>query len=128
MPPDSGLLHKSSRSEARVLCRRDRLVRGLTGVGIHRDDNIMVLCCANHDEDRQVAVTAVQVLGAKAVVPATWGDPHSLRELTERASTRVFLACEEGVDAWRASGARGRMIGDSPGVLWWKGLEARHAS
>jgi hypothetical protein len=96
-------------------------------VGIHREDHVMVLCCANHEEDRQVAITAVEKLGATAVEPASWNDPTSVRRLTETASTRVFLACEEGVDVWRASGVRGRMIGDSPGVLWWKALEARYA-
>jgi hypothetical protein len=88
----------------------------------------MVLCCDNHEEDRQVAIRAVEKLGATAVEPATFNDPGSVRLLTETASTRVFLACEEGVDVWRASGVRGRMIGDSPGVLWWKALEARYAS
>lgn len=110
-----------------VLCRRNRLARGLKGVGVHPDDTVVVLCCARHEEDRQVAIRALEKLGAEAVLPARWDDPGSVQRVTEVARARVLLACEEGVDVWRAAGGRGRMIGDSPGVLWWKGLEARHA-
>ncbi len=46
----------------------------------------------------------------------------------KRGLPSVHLACEEGVAAWRAVRGTGIMIGDGDGVMWWKGLECRHAA
>jgi hypothetical protein len=88
----------------------------------------MVLCCESHQEDLEVALAAVGAIGATWVVPPRWNDPGSVRLLSETTETKTYLACEEGVEVWRTACGRGRMIGDSPGVYWWKALEARHAS
>jgi hypothetical protein len=118
--------------DSRVLRRRDRLARGLAsiGIGIGRQDSVMVLCCQKHQEDLQVAVMALGTLGAVPVVPVLWSDPISVQRLSEAYGTRTYIACEEGVEVWRAAGVRGRMVGNSSGagVLWWKALETRHAS
>ncbi len=114
----------------RVLRRRDRLTRGLASIGVGRDDRVMVLCCERHREDLHVAQVALEALGTVAVVPVSWNDRSAVQRLTEANGVTTYLACEEGVQVWRAAGVRGRMVGDSTGVgvLWWKALEARHAS
>jgi hypothetical protein len=114
----------------RVLRRRDRLARGLASIGVGREDRVMVLCCERHREDLYVAQVALEALGAVAVVPVSWNDRYAVQRLTEANGVTAYLACEEGVQVWRAAGVRGRMVGDSTGVgvLWWKALEARHAS
>jgi hypothetical protein len=111
----------------RLLVRRNRLARGLSSLGLRNGDSIMVLCCENHQEDLEVALAAVRAIGASLVVPRHWNDPGAVRRLSKTTDTKTYLACEEGVEVWRTAGGRGRMIGDSPGVYWWKALEARHA-
>jgi non-ribosomal peptide synthetase component F len=114
----------------RVLRRRDRLARGLASIGVGREDRVIVLCCERHREDLHVAQVALEALGAVPVVPASWNDRCAVQRLAGANGVTTYLACEEGVQVWRAAGVRGRMVGDSTGagVLWWKALEARHAS
>jgi hypothetical protein len=40
----------------------------------------------------------------------------------------VVPACSDGVTAWRKTGVVCQVVGDEPGVTWWKLLEARHAA
>jgi hypothetical protein len=106
----------------RIVERAGRLRRGLETVGVRPGSEVFVMCCADHSEDREVALLALEALGASAVIPAEW-TRTGLGQLGG-----FCLACEEGVGAWQVAGARGVVIGDGPGVLWWKALECRHAA
>ena len=113
------LMRKCSFGE-RICERASRLSRGLESIGVHSGDEVVVLCCAGHGEDREVALLALEKLGALAVTPLDWTAPALVG--------RFYLACEEGVRAWQDAGVRGVVVGEGPGVLWWKALECRHAA
>jgi hypothetical protein len=97
-------------------------------MGVQVGQRIVVLCCAEHVEDRRVAVAATESIGAVAIVPGDWSQPELARVLAGMNPRTVYLACEEGVDGWRAARGTGVMIGDGLGVLWWKALECRYAA
>jgi hypothetical protein len=112
----------------KVLERGRRLGRGLKSLGVRSGQHVVVLCCARHLEDRWAAVAALEGLGAVPVVPGDWDQRTLARLFAKRSLPSVHLACEEGVAAWRAVSGTGIMIGDGDGVMWWKGLECRHAA
>jgi acyl-coenzyme A synthetase/AMP-(fatty) acid ligase len=111
----------------RIRARAARLVRALTAMGVEAGQRVVVLCCSEHVEDRRVAVAAIKSIGAVAIVPEDWSRPSLTRLLGGMDPRTVHLACEEGVDGWRAARGSGVMIGDGLGVLWWKALECRYA-
>ena len=45
----------------------------------------------------------------------------------EVANAALFLACEEGLAWWQATRLSALVVAEAPGVMWWRGLEARHA-
>jgi len=106
--------------------RSNRLARGLVSLGVLPGDLVVVLCCETHREDRAVGYLATLKAGATPVVlpvlPA-----RQLRARLLSARPRQLLACGEGLDAWRASGVCCQVIGDEPGMTWWKMLEARQS-
>jgi hypothetical protein len=113
----------------RVRKRADRLRRGLQSMGVRSGQRVVVLCCADHTEDRSAAQAALEALGAIPLVPGDW-TKAALAELFSRQSApNLHLACAEGVAAWRTARGTGIMIGDGggDGVLWWKALECRHS-
>ena len=112
----------------KVLERARRLGRGLKSLGVRSGQRVIVLCCDHHLEDRSAAVAALEGLDAVPVVPADWDERTLTRLFAKRSLPSVHLACEEGVAAWRAVSGTGIMIGDGDGVMWWKGLECRHAA
>jgi hypothetical protein len=112
----------------KVLERARRLGRGLKSLGVRSGQRVVVLCCAHHLEDRTAAVAALQGLGAVPVIPTDWDERTLIMLFAKRRLPSVHLACEEGVAAWRAVSGTGIMIGDGDGVMWWKGLECRHAA
>lgn len=112
----------------RVRQRALHLRRALEAVGVRSGQRVVVLCCAAHVEDRQVALAALEALGATAVVPVDWSVSAIAGLFSGSGHQAVHLACEEGVEAWRAARGTGVMIGDGFGVLWWKALECRYAS
>jgi hypothetical protein len=130
---DEALLHRQERrgrcpnkGDAGDVRRRGRyLAMGLLEVGFRRGDRILVLCCDHHALDREVGVLAGASLGAEtsAIRPDRW-DGDSLRKLVLPDSLLV-LACHEGTLAWKKTGIRGKLIGDAPGVMWWRLLESR---
>lgn len=107
--------------------RVGRLSRGLQATGLDAGRSVVILCCGDHAEDRAVAVAAVELLGGLPVLPVDWSR-HSLSAVfAEQGPGAIHLACEEGVEAWRAARGTGVMIGDAVGVMWWRALECRHA-
>jgi hypothetical protein len=112
----------------RIQARVARLGRALSAMGVHAGQRVVVLCCAEHLEDRDVAVAAVKGVGARPVVPFEWSKPALARLFSALDPRPVHLACEEGVDSWRSVRGTGVMIGDGLGVLWWKALECRYAA
>jgi hypothetical protein len=112
----------------KVLERARRLGRGLKSLGVRSGQPVVVLCCGRHVEDRSAAVAALEEIGAVPVVPREWDERTLVTVFARRSLPSVHLACEEGVAAWRAVGGTGIMIGDGDGVMWWKGLECRHAA
>ena len=74
------------------------------------------------DEVRAVRATMAVVSAATAVEP-----PGQLRDRLLARPPRLILACSEGVAAWRQTGVISRVVGDEPGVTWWKLLEVRHS-
>jgi hypothetical protein len=113
---------------ARIKLRSGRLRRGLQSMGVAPGQRIVVLCCGDHAEDRQVAVDALKGLGVVAITPSDWTRPALDGLFDNRIYPNIHLACEEGVAAWRAVRGTGIMIADGPGVVWWRALECRHAA
>lgn len=118
---------RTERPSYRGLDRRsNRLARGLASLGVLPGDVIVVLCCDRHRGDRAVGCLAAQKIGAAPVVlPLV---PRlSLRDRLLARPARLILACSEGVAAWRHTGVSCQVVGDEPGVTWWKLLELRHS-
>jgi acyl-CoA synthetase (AMP-forming)/AMP-acid ligase II len=99
--------------------RSNRLAHGLVDVGITPGAPVAVVCCDQHAPDLLVGYLAAEKIAATVdVVPV--GD-------AARVTAEVILACAEGVEACRAAGVRGIIVGDGEGVVWWKALELRHS-
>lgn len=107
--------------------RAGRLARGLEAIGVQNGQRVVVLCCDRHAEDRRVALAAAGEIGAAAVVPTDWSPSALSHVVAGHGAAGIHLACEEGVEAWRAARGTGVMIGDGVGVMWWKALECRYA-
>jgi acyl-coenzyme A synthetase/AMP-(fatty) acid ligase len=112
---------------ARVHERSEALARGLRATRVGSGQQVVILCCAAHSEDRHVALAALERLGAVPIIPVDWSAPALSRIFSDLRGPTVHLACEEGVEAWRAARGTGVMIGDGVGVMWWKALECRYA-
>lgn len=106
--------------------RSNRLARGLVSLGVLPGDVVAVLCCDRHRGDRVVGYLGAQKIGAAPIVlPLLPG--LQLRDRLMARPPRLILACSEGVAAWRQTGVSCRVVGDAPGVTWWKLLEVRHS-
>jgi hypothetical protein len=108
--------------------RSDRLARGLLSLGFCPDDCVVVLCCDRHQADRAVGYRAAQKAELAPIVVPLGLPVESLRARLLSERPQLILACSEGVTAWRHTGVACRVVGDEPGVTWWKLLEARHAA
>jgi non-ribosomal peptide synthetase component F len=106
--------------------RSNRLARGLVSLGVLPGDVVAVLCCDRHRGDRVVGYLGAQKIGAAPIVLPLL--PRlQLRDRLLARPPRLILACSEGVAAWRQTGVSCRVVGDAPGVTWWKLLEVRHS-
>jgi hypothetical protein len=108
--------------------RRSRyLAGGLRAGGLLRT-TVVVLCCPAHAEERRVALLAGERTGRTtlAVDSPDW-DPAGLRRLGREREGPLVVACPEGVEAWRGSGAPGVVVGEGGGVgvVWWRLVELR---
>jgi hypothetical protein len=99
--------------------RGPRLARGLSEMGIAQGDLVVVACCGNHHADAEVALSAARLLDARIAEFRPGG------ALPERP--KLVLACEEGLSWWQATRLSALVVAEAPGVMWWRGLEARHA-
>jgi non-ribosomal peptide synthetase component F len=114
---------------ARALDRRsNRLGRALVELGVRPGDRVGVLCCDRHLVDRMVGLVGVQKAAAQGVSlhparPVPW-----LADQLRATRPRLILACSEGVEAWRTTGVPCQVVGDEPGVTWWKLVEARQSA
>jgi non-ribosomal peptide synthetase component F len=106
--------------------RSNRLARGLVSLGVLPGDVVVVLCCDRHRGDRVVGYLGSQKIGAAPIVLPLLA-PSQLRDRLLARPPRLILACSEGVAAWRQTGVSCRVVGDEPGVTWWKLLELRHS-
>ena len=111
---------------ATVECRSEWLWRGLRSLGLTAGDRVVVLCCDDHDLDRMVGLRAVEKAGLVAVALPAALPVRSTRDRLRSLRPALVLACEEGTALWRQTGVPCRVVGDEPGVLWWKMLEVRH--
>lgn len=103
-------LHGRSRRLASVL-------RTLAAPGASVD----VVCCASHHDDLLVAYLACRTAGLRPCV-------HLPSELAAPAGHEPVggIACAAGTSAWEAAQRRGWLVGDGPGVRWWRMLELQH--
>ena len=124
--PGADSIHADGLTDAGLERRSNRLARGLGSLGVLPGDVIVVLCCDHHRSDRAVGYLAAQKVGAEPVVLPLLPSPPLRDQLLAR-SPRLILACSEGVGAWRKTGVSCRVVGDEPGVTWWKLLELRHS-
>jgi hypothetical protein len=99
--------------------RGPRLARGLNEMGVGRGDLVVVACCRNHHADAEVALSAARLLDARIAEFRPGG------AVPERP--KLVLACEEGLSWWQATRLSALVVAEAPGVMWWRGLEARHA-
>jgi non-ribosomal peptide synthetase component F len=106
--------------------RSNRLARGLVSLGVLPGDVVVVLCCDRHRGDRVVGYLGAQKVGAAPIVLPLLPSLQ-LRDRLLARPPRLILACSEGVAAWRQTGVISRVVGDEPGVTWWKLLEVRHS-
>jgi non-ribosomal peptide synthetase component F len=119
----------SERQSERVVDRRsNRLGRALLSLGVQPGDHIAVVCCDRHLADRLVGVTGAQKAGAVGVALVPDGPEEWIARQLRQLGPRLILACSEGVAAWRRTGVPCVVVGDEPGVTWWKLLEARQSA
>ena len=97
--------------------RSNRLARALVDLGVAPGDRVTVVCCDTHAPDLLVGHLAAAKAGATTTVLPL--------DRAAAAGPSVVLACAEGVGACRAAGVRATIVGDGPGVVWWKALELR---
>jgi hypothetical protein len=97
--------------------RSNRLARALVDLGVAPGDRVTVVCCDAHAPDLLVGhLAAAKARATTTVLPL---------DRAPAAGASVVLACAEGVDACRGAGVRATIVGDGPGVVWWKALELR---
>ncbi len=97
------------------------LAAGLRALGLPERSVALVLCCERHEVDALVATEASCELGLDARRLPVGGDQEEL----DRITPVVVFACEEGTAAWRERERRGLVIGEGPGVMWWRAVEMR---
>jgi hypothetical protein len=97
-------------------------------LGLSAGDCVVVLCCDKHLTDRVVGYRGAQKADLAPVVLPLVLPIDSLRARLRSLQPSLILACSEGVTAWRQTGVPCRVVGDEPGITWWKLLEARHSA
>ena len=99
--------------------RTQWLISGLRNIGIVPGDILLILCCGEHADDALALENAASTLGARAIVE----DLRQGIRLPRNETPKAIFACADGTRAWQATGRPGRLIGDGPGLLWWRAWE-----
>lgn len=114
--------------DCQVAHRRSGPLASAIAQFVHRDiTTVAVMCCEAHRVDGAAARAAAGVLGAAVLDVPMDITPRGLRRLLAEADATVLLACDRGTEAWKASGSPVPVMGDAPGVLWWRIAELRAA-
>lgn len=116
---------KSMRPEL-VDRRSNRLARAVRRLGVLEGETVAVVVC--DDDERSVAVAAAQKAGARVVVISCATQPEQFAARYRAELVKAVIACEEGVEVWRASRVGGLILGDGEGVPWWKLAELRESA
>jgi hypothetical protein len=109
--------------ESVIAMRAQCLAAGLRKIGVSRGSSLAVLICDHHAEDRDVAVAAAQIVDAVVTLHSLHEPIAALAASLESHRGGVLLACSEGVEIWRQTTVPLRVVGDGPGVLWWRAME-----
>lgn len=110
--------------------RGNRLARALRRLGIGAGERVVAYVDDLASIDALVAVDAAVKLGASVAVvtvPRDAADAASLTRQLVAVPPTLFLASDRGVAALVASRTPARIVGDGPGVLWWRALEAQES-
>ena len=103
--------------------RAERLAAGLRGIGVSSGSALSILVCDYHAQDRAVATIAAQLLGAVVTHYDRDQPIEALAECLQLHRDAVLFACIDGVDIWRETKVPLRVVGEGPGVLWWRALD-----
>jgi non-ribosomal peptide synthetase component F len=106
--------------------RGDRLARALHSHGVGPGDLVLVIVC--DPAERAVALEGVAKAGARPLHLPCDMAPDAFAAAHRRAHPTATIACAEGVELWHAAGCHGRILGDGPGVTWWRLAELRESA
>jgi hypothetical protein len=106
--------------------RSNRLARAIGNMVMPDHFDVVLLCCDRHVIDRTVGLLAAGKVNRYAIhIGQRAWKPDLLRRALDCHPHAVVLACQEGTDAWLASGLTGQILGDGSLVPWWAMAEIR---
>jgi hypothetical protein len=108
----------AERDIERIHSRASRIARSIRKLPVHQTGHAVIACCADHLEDRHVALEAARLLGLNSFVVVNDGRHDELP-----TDTTLVLACGEGLAGIEPT--TGIIVSDVPGTYWWKLLELR---
>jgi len=106
--------------------RGDRLARALRRHGVRPEDLVLVVVC--NPGERRVALVGAAKAGARHLQLPCDMTPEAFAAAHRRAAPAATIACAEGVELWHAAGCHGTILGDGPGVTWWRLAELRESA
>jgi hypothetical protein len=102
-----------------------RLASVIEARSFYEFTTIAILCCEDHADDAAAANRAGELLGRPVLNISTSISPSTLAEVLIAGKAKLLLACTEGTELWRKSGVNIVVLGDGPGVFWWRMAELR---
>ena len=129
-PKDAGSRTSEVLLETVLERRSNRLARALMRLGVEADDSVIAYLCAGHGTEREVARLASRKLGARlrdVLVPSDAGKAMEVASQFAVPKPKLILTCEDGNTALERAGVHTLVVGDGPGVRWWRALEGREA-
>jgi hypothetical protein len=119
-------------SPSEILERRsNRLARALRRLGVTTGATVHALLDDPDGIDGQVALVAARKIGAEIsmrAVPSEEGKAIAVATTLPVKTLDVIIASEAGVRALQAANVCGVILGDGPGVRWWRAAEARESA
>jgi hypothetical protein len=108
--------------------RSNRLARGLLARSRVAPRSVALLCCENHTADLAVGMIAAYKCGAHPVVVSIDRlDFDQVRQELATLASDVVLLCEDVQEMIGELHGRFLVVGNGPGAIWWKSLEARYS-